>query len=583
MSEKKIEISPEIKPKLKEIKIGILPTYTPNNIIEPLKQNLEKNGLLAEVKLGGYNQINQELLNTNSWIYDNNFEILLVLLSTRSFFPNLEYDIITKDYELLLEECTDKIKTLLDSLEFAVKKQKVLITNFEVPFYSPYTYDELKNHKGINSIILECNKLIYSKAREVSFLEVFDFPKFCFEIGKENLTDEKMYYLGKILFKKLSSEKFAKRLSEQISTIMGKRKKVIVVDLDNTLWGGVIGEDGVANLKLGGNGAGEIYSEVQKILKNYKETGTLLAIVSKNNYEDVEPIFNSDNMILKKDDFVTYRINWELKSKNILDIAEELNLGVDSFIFLDDNPAERYEVKERIPSIDVIDFPEDIALLPLVLKDIAELKATSYTKEDKKRHEMYALDKKRNEIKSASVSVEDYLKKLEIKIKVSICDKSQLTRITQLINKTNQFNLRTRRYTEEEVSSMMNSEKFIVSSVTVYDKFGELGLTGVIIIENTSKNNYFIDSFLISCRVMSRGIEKQFLIETLKEIKKTDLFKLNCEYLKTPKNSPVLNFYEELGFEVLEKDADGNKKYLCNAQIYKNLKSVNWIEVLKNG
>jgi FkbH-like protein len=347
--------------------------------------------------------------------------------------------------------------------------------------------------------------------------------------------------------------------------------------LDNTLWGGIVGEDGVNGIKIGEDtNIGSIYSEIQKILLNYKRMGILLCIASKNNPEDVEQAFKENKgMILKESDIILKKINWGSKSKNIEEIAKELNISLDSIVFLDDNPAERLEIKSLLPMVEVIDFPEDISLLPRILKSIPFFSTIAITEEDKKRHEMYQQDKKRGEF-SKALSLEEYLKKLEIKISVKKNNISSLDRITQIINKTNQFNLRTQRYTKEKIKEMMESHDHIVASLNVKDKFGDLGLTGVIIIKKD--NAYFIDTFLMSCRILSRNIEQQFFIEACRflEDKQAEII---AEYIPTQKNKQVESLYESFGLNLLENS--GIKKYKkVLGEI--NLKDVANIEVEKN-
>lgn len=559
----------------KKIKIAILSSYTAQNLKNHLNSHLQKNGFEPEIQFGGYNQYNQELRDKSSWLYAFNPDVAVIALSSKTFLQEVEFEILSKGYEATLKECKEKISFLLDSLSQYSLAAKIILTSLDQPLYSPFDLMDLKMPDGIYALVQEGNNLLREFAHKHPGIILLDFDRICSLVGKNNMTNEQLYYLGKIFLSELAADKLSQELTYCIKAIYGEVKKCIITDLDNTLWGGVIGEEGANGLQLGDSTIGHIYLEIQKILLNYKNKGILLAAVSKNNSQDVMPVFSENKeMILKKDDFVALKINWELKSKNIEEIAKEINLGLDSFVFLDDNPAERLEVAARLPMVEVIDFPTDISKLPAILKNIPAFKTISLTEEDKKRHEMYLQERKRSE-RQKQLSVGDYLQELGIEIEVKKNDADSIERITQLINKTNQFNLRTQRYTKEQVEEMMRSDNHIISSAKVWDKFGELGLTGVIILEKKKEDDYFIDSFLMSCRILSREIEKQFFIEALKFIGKNKI-KISAEYLPSPKNDLVKDFYEKLGFK-LESETEKGKNY--SLELTRVRKDISWIKV----
>ncbi len=564
--------------KLKSIKIAVLGTYTLNNILFPLKSKLYDCGFNPEIKFGGYNQFVQEMMDHSSWLYQFKPDMVFLTLSTGTYLKGLEFNLIGKDrdyFNNLINEKIGFIKTAINSFNLPAK---IVLTSLEHSSYSPYGLKDATMPNGLNALIGEFNNKLTAMANENPHLVLLDFERFCLNYGKNNIFDEKMFFLGKILFNNYGAEKFADQFAEIINSAYGNLKKVIVVDLDNTLWKGVIGEDGVDGLEMTEDtNMGSIYHEIQKILLNYKKMGALLAIVSKNNPSDAELILKQDNdMVLKESDFIARRINWESKSKNIQDIANELNLGLDSFVFIDDNPAERLEVQSRLPMVKIIDFPNDVALLPKILREMPYFNSLTLTEEDLKRNEMYQQEKERNRLKEET-GVEEYLHKLEIKIKVNKNDLSSLERITQLINKTNQFNLRTQRYTQEQVKDLMTSQNSRVFSLHVWDKFGELGLTGIIILKKED-NSYFIDSFLMSCRILARKIENQFFAEVIKHLENT--CELTAEFISTPKNDQVRNFYESIGLGLV---SEGNniKKYRKSLKEL-TIKDIEWIKA-ENG
>ena len=555
----------------KKIKIALLGTYTLNNLQYPLKLEFYKSGFNPEIKYGGYNQFIQELSDPASWLKSYEPDIIFIALSTKGFFTDIEYKILDIDKIKLDELINDKFSFIENSINSNLKS-KIIISNLDYPSYSPYGLMDFSSENGLFYLVSEFNKKLIDLAKRKSNLIILDFENLLSKLGKKEVFDEKMYFLGKILLNDYGAEHLTKEIVKISNAIYGNIKKCLVVDLDNTLWGGVVGEDGPNGIIIGDTTLGNIYSEIQKVILNYKKLGVIICINSKNNLSDVEEVFKKNpNMILKESDFVIKKINWNQKSNNIKEIAKELKIGLDSMVFLDDNPVERMEVKSSLPMVNIVDFPEDISKLPSILKELP-FYSLKLTEEDKKRNEMYRQDVERNQLKIES-NLNDYLYKLKTKIIIKKNDVISLDRITQLINKTNQFNLRTKRYTDKQVESMMKSEDFTILSLTVSDKFGNLGLTGAIIFQKIG-NSTFIDNFLLSCRILSRKIEKQFFIESLKYIK-TDI--IESEYIPTQKNEQVKDFYEELGFEVddIKDKVKHYKKYLNGFK----LKNIDWIEV----
>jgi FkbH-like protein len=539
-----------------DLKVAVLSSYTVQTIEKQLIENLKTLGFRATIRLGGFDQFNQELVDKGSWLREFSPDVIVIALSHQTFFPDLVYSVI--DGKGIQARCFDKIALLLQSIEQYELKTNFIVTSLDFPTYSPCGLLDFQREGGLHSIIESCNKMLADYSRSNTKVTILDFDRVVRIVGQERMGDPKLFYFGKMLLGTHAGELFAREIATYINALYGRIRKCIVVDLDNTIWSGVIGEDGAEAIVVGDSPLGSIYRDIQRVLLNYRKAGILLAIASKNNIDDVMPVFSvrKSDMVLAKEDFIAMRISWQPKSQSILEIAQELNLGLDSFVFLDDNPAERLEVAERLPEVAVVDFPKDPAQLPGILAELLYLKPLRLTAEDRTRHEMYVQDLGRTELQKTE-GISDYLMKLGTNITVAVNDSSNIERITQLINKTNQFNLRTQRYTLEEVRSMTTSGDHVVTSVTVKDKFGELGLTGVIILKKTAPARYFIDTFLLSCRVLSREIEKQFFTETLKVVKGANL---EAEYRETKKNSMVKGFYESLGFSLIS-EADGVKHY----------------------
>lgn len=543
----------------KEIKIAVLSSFTAKNLDAPLTKIMNSNDFSPIIKHGGYNQFIQELMSPDSWLRDFKPEIILIAINTKTYLDNPEYNLIHEDDEKKREVIEEKFSSLKNAIYSYNLPTKFVITTLENDNYSPLGFSDITQEWGMHGMIEKFNNLLIKMKRELSNVEIINSNNLYSTHGKINMIDNKMFYLGRIVLTNLGAEKFSEELSHIINASYGKTKKVLVCDLDNTLWGGVIGEDGPHGIKIGEGPIGEIYHEIQRTIDNYKKNGVVLAIASKNNENDVKEAFEkNNNMCLKYDDFIIKKVNWKPKSQNIKEMAEILNLGLDSFVFLDDNPVERLEVKTNIPEIEVIDFPKDISYLPSILKSMPHFKTLKVTDEDKKKTEMYRDDVKRSDFKEGETNLKDYLSKLGTIITVKKNDRESIERITQLINKTNQFNLRTQRYTKEQVLEFMNQENGGVFSVRVWDKFGELGLTGIMIIRE-EENHHFIDSLLLSCRILSRGIERRFIAESLRMMKLDK--PIIAEFIPTSKNKALSeNFYESIGFEKV-KEEEGIKTY----------------------
>ncbi len=560
--------------RLLKVKIAMLSSYTIQNIQDNLDLECIKHGFDAQIKYGQYNQYIQEMLDETSFLYEFKPDLIILALNTPTFLENVHVNCLNMSKQEIDEIVISKLNYLHSAISNMNKKLKarILITNLEIPSYSPYGIRDANCDEGIRYLVADFNHKLFLKTKDLGNVFIIDFEKIASYVGKKHLTDQKYYYLGKFYLSNEVIPYFSKELVKTISSVYGKSKKCLIVDLDNTLWGGVIGEDGPSGIQLGNDGLGLIYRDVQKIILNYYKNGVILAICSKNNYDDVLPVFNNQNMILKKENFTIIKTNWKDKSENIIDISKELNIGLDSIVFLDDNPLERGVVKNKLPSVHVIDFPEDISELPEMLKHITFFQFLELTDEDKKRNELYAMQNARIELQKNFNNVTDYLFDLKTTISVKENSFQDIDRITQLINKTNQFNLCTNRYTKEQVDEMMHSANSHIFSMNVWDKFGELGLTGVCIIQDDDSAHHITD-FLMSCRIMSRGIEQEFLRQCLINLDKKQVI---GKFISTAKNEPVKDFYKNMLFDIVSEE---EKQTIYKFENQNQIKKVDWIEV----
>ena len=383
-------------------------------------------------------------------------------------------------------------------------------------------------------------------------IPVLDVKELAANIGRDKFYSSRMWYLGSIPYSMTGEKAIAEEMSNALNAIKGRRAKCIVLDLDNTLWGGVIGEDGIGGIELSTAKEGSRYRDFQKRIKNIKEEGAILAVVSKNNMEDaMDGINNHPDMILREKDFVAIKANWEPKPVNIGELAKELNIGLDSFVFIDDNPIEREAVKTALPQVIVPEFPKDTAYLEKFAIEIGKkyFPTLKLTKEDTQKTEQYQIEHKRSELKREAPSLEDYLKSLEMKLTIREITEEDVSRAAQLTQKTNQFNLTARRYTESDIRRMKADENYRIWIGELEDKFGSYGKVILAIVRLEPEHRAVIDTFLMSCRVMGRNVETDFLRHIEQSLKDEGIKEIIGEYIEAPKNKVVKEFWSQHAYK----------------------------------
>jgi len=397
---------------------------------------------------------------------------------------------------------------------------------------------------------------------KASNLKIIDTLDFLHHYSKDQWIDWKYFFVSQSSINPRLASDFRTWYSRKIDEIISRRKKCIILDLDNTLWGGVLGEDGIDGIKIGGDYPGNTFLYFQESLIELSKKGIILAICSKNNLQDVLDAWKKNPYIILNQKYISaYRINWNDKATNIDELSQELNIGLDSCVFVDDNPTERALVKQMLPMVEVPEFPEHPYDIPSFFESLVEKYFSIYriTAEDAAKTDQYRANVKRaNEQKKFS-DYNEYLKSLEIKIQIQKANEFNIPRIAQMTQKTNQFNLTTHRYTESDVTSQV-SEGWVIRCIDVADKFGDNGITGAIMIP-VNGQSATIDTFLLSCRILGKGIEVAFLSEVLNELKNMGVKTVYASYIPTLKNGQVKEFYDQMGFCLLNKDNNEQKSY----------------------
>lgn len=391
-------------------------------------------------------------------------------------------------------------------------------------------------------------------------------------VGREKFFNSKMYYIGKLPIHTDCLPLVAKEVLDVIHAIRGDIKKVAVLDLDNTLWGGVIGDDGLAGIQIGELGTGHAFSNFQTWLKELKKRGVLLAICSKNTESTAkEPFEKHPEMVLRMEDISIFVANWEDKAGNIRMIRDTLNLGMDSFVFLDDNPFERELVRSLVPDITVPELPEDPADYVEFLQRLNLFETASYSEADARRTSQYREEVGRVSLQRQAGSFEDYLKSLDMVAEAKPFDPFHYPRIAQLTQRSNQFNLRTVRYTEDEIRQAAEDPDTLTLYFTLRDKFGDYGLISVVIMKKCGGQALFVETWLMSCRVLKRGMEEFIINRMVKTAAEQGFTTIHAEYLPTAKNAMVKDIYETLGFTAL-----GDGKFVCDTGAFRENKT--WIK-----
>lgn len=394
-------------------------------------------------------------------------------------------------------------------------------------------------------------------AEQLESTLLLDLDQALAEIGRERFFDLRFWYTSRFPFSPLAANEFCSRLMTLASSATCAKAKVIVLDADNTLWGGIIGEDGLSGIRLGPDYPGNAYVDFQRRLLDFQARGFVLALCSKNNPQDLQEVLDKHpHQVLKGGHFVAQRVNWLPKHENLRSLAEELNLGLDSFVFVDDSDHECALVRQHLPQIQVVQTPKNPLDVPFCLDSLARLEILSLTQEDMKKTEMYAQEAKRRQLQEGvdqqGGGLGDYLASLDMKMSITFDTPEHVQRLTQLTQKTNQFNLTTRRYEEQQVLQFIESSEWVVASFSLCDVFGDSGLVGLLMARRLTATEVEIDTLLMSCRVIGRGAETVFLEAVLAALADRGVERVAADYLPTRKNGLVEAFYPDHRFSIGE-------------------------------
>jgi FkbH-like protein len=522
----------------KKFNIAVLSNVITNQLNPILEYFSRKEGVFAQCESGNYDNIVQD---SNKY---KNKDLVIVIWELSNLIDGLQYrsELFTEDEtEDLIIRFKNEINHVFGELN---KTSSIIVTKFSTLIFNHH----LIKKNQFDKICDELNEYLV-KSVPINCV-LIDIDKVIAKISVSKSVDFRNYYSSKSLYTVDFYCELSKMITPFIFSIMGKTKKALILDCDNTLWSGIVGEDGPEGIKMSSKDSkGIVFEEVQFLIKALSKKGVIIGINSKNNAEDVLDIFNNHKeMSLLISNLSIQKINWKDKASNLQEIAKELNIGIDSIVFMDDSDFEINMIDQFLPAIKSIQVPRDSYLYPdHFRKNINLFFNNTILKEDINRQKMYYEQTLRDDIKNQFNNLEDYIKSLELNISFYKDNHKQISRIAQLTQKTNQFNLTTIRYTENDIKFFIEDTNSIVYSFSLKDKYGDFGITGVSIVK-LSGNKADFNSLLMSCRVIGRNVEKKFIQLILEDLKSKNIDEVSATYIKTQKNIQVEDFFEDIGF-----------------------------------
>lgn len=547
--------------------IAVLGGSTTDEICNMLELFLLDQGIAPVFYESEYGQYWEDAMFGNEKFASFAPDIIYIHTSVRNItaFPKMADDRASVD--MMLENEYKRLEAMWDKLH-ETYHCAIIQNNFEYPFYRLMGNQDASDYHGQVNFVTRLNLKLYEYKQTHDFFFINDINYQAADYGLQKWADPFYWYAYKYALCMDAIPGLAFNISNIIKSIFGKNKKVIALDLDNTLWKGIVGDDGVENLVLGQETAtGQAYTEFQQYLKKIKDRGVLLTVISKNEHENAIAGINHPEMILKQDDFMVIKANWEPKSQNLLQTAQELSLGADSFVFIDDNPAEREIIRQQIAGAGVPEL-EQVEQYIMTIDRGGYFEATMLSADDLKRNEMYKENLAREQQKQMYGNYEEYLKSLNMKAEIRHFEEVHLSRIAQLTNKTNQFNLTTVRYTKEELEQIAAREDHIAIYGRLEDCFGDNGIISIVAghTAGDAKDELHIDLWLMSCRVLKRGMENAMMDKLAELSAAKGIKKMVGYYYPTAKNKMVADFYETQGFVKLTEDEEGNTTWVYDLE-----------------
>jgi FkbH-like protein len=563
-------------------RLAILRSFTVEPVVPLVRAAAFVNGIDLNVHVGQFNAYVQEILNKDSSLYSFAPDIVILAVQTRDLAPELwsRYPELTA---LDIQKVVDRALTDLDHWIKAFRSHSnayLIVHTLEAPLFPSQGILDSQSSSSQVAAIQKINDEIRHIATRYTGVYLLDYDAMIARHGRARWYDERKWLTVRMPIAADHLKDLADEWLRFIHPLVGKTCKALVTDLDNTLWGGVIGEDGVEGIRLGVEYPGAAFQAVQRALLDLHQRGILLAVCSKNNIADaMEVLEKHPGMLLRPEHFAAWRINWNDKAVNLREIATELNIGVDSLAFLDDNPVERERIRSDLPEVTVLDLPDDPMEFARVLRRSPVFERLALSEEDRERGRYYAGQRQRLELERSASSLEDFFRSLRQEIEISSVTPATLLRVAQLTQKTNQFNLTTRRYSEQQIAELAKNPAWKVYAIRVKDRLGDNGLTGVVITHD-AQDLAEIDTFLLSCRVVGRTVETAILSFLIDQARRRGRTHLQGWFSPTKKNDLAKEFYAQHNFHAVEQNGRGE---LWSLDLDKNeIARPEWIQLTVN-
>ena len=554
-------------------RIAVLGGSTTHDLKEMMELFLLNIGIAPEFYESEYNQYWQDVMFDNPELTEFKPDIIFIHTSSRNIkdFPTV------RDSKERVEELLEEVYTPFEQMWSKIADTyqcPVIQNNFEQPFYRLMGNADFSDVHGRLNFINRLNEKFarYAQEHKNFFINDINYMASCY--GLQKWADPFYWHMYKYACAVQAIPELAYNTVNIIKSIYGKNQKAFVLDLDNTLWGGVVGDDGADNIEIGQETSlGQLYSEFQEYVKAHKDLGVLLTINSKNDEENALSGLNRPDSVLKPEDFLVIKANWSNKDQNIIEIAKELNIGTDSLVFVDDNPAERHIVESQVAGVRVPEV-EDVVKFITTLDRAGYFEVTSLSADDLARNDMYKANAERKKQEASYTDYSDYLRSLDMDAEIQAFTPMYMARIAQLTNKSNQFNLSTKRCSQADIVSFAGNPDYITLYGKLNDKFGDNGVVSVVFghVDNKERALFHIDLWLMSCRVLKRDMEFAMMDELVRKCSDKGIGRLMGYYYPTAKNGMVKEFYKLQGFTKLKEDAEGNTEWeFVIPEVYKTL------------
>jgi len=546
---------------LPAIRVALLRNFTIDPLIPVIKGEIARAGFYPKLYLGDHDAIATDVFRSDSHLYRFQPDLILVAQWLETLAPALT----TRFLSLSREQMENEIERVLSTCEEivgALRKHSnapILLNNFPLPSYAALGILDSQRECFQTHAFLKLNLELLRRSREWRDVYLVDYMSVMARIGSADAIDERYWQIGRAPLGRSLLVPLGQEYGKFFRALWGKVRKCLVLDCDNVLWGGIIGEDGLNGIRLASTYPGSCFLSFQQEILNLHDRGVILAMCSKNNEEDVLEVLRSHpEMLLRESNFATWQINWNDKVTNLMRIAQELNIGLDSLVFADDSQFECDMVRERLPQVAVLQLSSDPSGFRCLLRAGGYFDTLTFSAEDRERNRMYRTEDQRRQLHAASSSFEEYLARLEMVAEIGLADESTVPRISQLTQKTNQFNLTTHRYTEGEIRAYVESPESDVFYLKLRDRISGMGMVGAAIVKYAAYQAQ-IDTFLLSCRAIGRGVEEALLAHVLNTAKGKGCTSVQGHYFISRKNSQVADFYNRQGFRLAAETEQGSE------------------------